>query len=207
MPGPPPPPPPPGPPPPPAGPSFSIGKAPGKSSGAGGANNRDQLLNSIRGGATLRKTVTNDRSAPIIEGKPGGAAGAKAAPPSQQVNGPPSSSSNGVSAAPQLAGLFAGEFLSIMVPSKGGSGNNCSLLIGSGGMPTLKATGRGRMGPVAPAAAAVAAPPASKPAPVPSQAAVPAWKKTGAANGSISRGPPPQPPPANRKPSLVSVLP
>ena len=60
---PPPPPPPPGPPPPPA---PSASKAPPvKSSGAG----RGALLSQIQGGAKLKKTVTNDRSAPVVGSK------------------------------------------------------------------------------------------------------------------------------------------
>lgn len=61
MPGPPPPaPPPPGPPP----PNFSLSKL-----GGGGADNRGALLSSIRQGAKLKKTVTIDKSAPLIPGK------------------------------------------------------------------------------------------------------------------------------------------
>lgn len=56
-----PPPPPPGPPPP---PSFVVA-----SSRKNEADNRNQLLADIRGGTKLKKAVTNDRSAPVIEGK------------------------------------------------------------------------------------------------------------------------------------------
>jgi WAS/WASL-interacting protein len=63
----PPPPPPPGPPPPPALPAFGGGgKSPGK---AADPNSRNQLLKSIQQGARLKKAVTNDRSAPIVDGK------------------------------------------------------------------------------------------------------------------------------------------
>ena len=63
-----PPPPPPGPPPPPAPgppppPAFGGGKK------GGGAPDRGALLNQIHGGAKLKKTVTNDRSAPVVGGK------------------------------------------------------------------------------------------------------------------------------------------
>lgn len=57
----PPPPPPPGPPPP---PSFG-----GATSKSGGADGRGLLLQSIRQGTTLKKTVTSDRSAPHISGR------------------------------------------------------------------------------------------------------------------------------------------
>lgn len=84
----------------------------------------------------------------------------------------------------------------------------------SGGMPVLKATGRGRLGP--------ANQPSSGPGGLsrtPSTETVPtastSWKpKTlnGSTSGSsisspssVNRGPPPQPPPASRKPSLVAV--
>ena len=68
----------------------------------------------------------------------------------------------------------------------------------SGGMPTLKATGRGRLGP------AVARTPSTESSTQPTTS----WKPKTTLNGSVSssainRGPPPQPPPANRKPNMV----
>lgn len=63
---PPPPPGPPGPPPPPIG-GLKLG-APAKSSGGGG-DPRSALLQSIQKGAKLKKTVTVDKSAPVISGK------------------------------------------------------------------------------------------------------------------------------------------
>lgn len=110
MPGPPPPP-PPGGPPPPMMPAFSPPK--------GGPDTRSALLNSIQKGAKLKKTVTNDKSAPII-GKVSNLNSSNS--PTNNVDsgggsrGGGNSSANG--AAMGLGGLFAG------------------------GMPKLKPTGR-----------------------------------------------------------------
>lgn len=63
--------PPPPPPPPPAAPAAPPpAKAPPKSKGGGGgAVNREALLSEIHTGARLKKTVTNDRSAPVVGSK------------------------------------------------------------------------------------------------------------------------------------------
>lgn len=50
----------PAPPPPPPAPSFNLG---------GGSPDVGALLQSIRAGKPLKKTVTNDKSAPAISGK------------------------------------------------------------------------------------------------------------------------------------------
>ncbi|CAJ0578857.1 unnamed protein product, partial [Mesorhabditis spiculigera] len=60
------PPPPPPPPPPPMAPGPPKAAAPTKASSGDG---RGALLSEIRGGARLKKTVTNDRSAPLVSGK------------------------------------------------------------------------------------------------------------------------------------------
>ena len=98
------------------------------------------------------------------------------------------------------------------------SGTNVLLAVCvKGGMPTLKATGRGRLGPVnnqvnsAPARPGMNRTPSTE-----SQTSSTSWKpkmtngSTATNNSSSSaganRGPPPQPPPANRKPSLTPVI-
>jgi WAS/WASL-interacting protein len=88
----------------------------GKSGGV--VDDRNQLLSSIRQGAALKKTVTNDRSAPVIEGgksnnnKPSGPK-PFAVPNNTSVN-----NSNGTAAAPQLGGLFAGKIFSFLFKYK-----------------------------------------------------------------------------------------
>ncbi|KAG8427083.1 hypothetical protein J3459_007552 [Metarhizium acridum] len=128
MPAPPPPPPPPpppgaaGPPPPPPPPGGAPGGMPSRPPASG---NRNALLSDIQKGKSLKKAVTNDRSAPVV-GKtssgggpvlggapavPGGLAppvpGNRARSNSDQGSGQ-AASSGMESAAPQLAGLFAG---------------------------------------------------------------------------------------------------
>ncbi|KAF4252063.1 hypothetical protein CNMCM8057_006530 [Aspergillus fumigatus] len=128
MPPPPPPPPPPGGmggPPPPPPPSGSLPSRPAK----GEVKDRSALLSDITKGTKLKKTVTNDRSAPMIAGGgvksaappvasappvPGMPKPSGLAPPVPSANRLRSSSESGgggdssTSPAPQLAGLFAG---------------------------------------------------------------------------------------------------
>ena len=65
MPPPPPPPPPPGAPAPPPAPAFGAPKGGGKAPKPSGGQSRGALLDQIHKGAKLKKTVTNDRSAPV----------------------------------------------------------------------------------------------------------------------------------------------
>ena len=81
-------------------------------------------------------------------------------------------------------------------------------------MPTLKATGRGRLGP---ANQAAPPPPGNNNKPIGGTASITRtpstessqWKpKTlngSTSSSSINRGPPPQPPPANRKPTAIVI--
>ena len=100
----PPPPPPPGAPPPPGPPppSFSPPK--------GGGGERKDLLKQIQKGSKLKKTVTNDRSAPIVGGNknPGGGGGG-GAPASRGVGQNTSHDPGpGPGPLPGIGGLFSG---------------------------------------------------------------------------------------------------
>ena len=112
-----PPPPPPGPPPPPAA-SSVRGPKPSNRKAGGGAPDRNALLNSIHKGKALKKTVTNDRSAPLV----GGTKTSNNTQGSSNLNGGPkfppggskpstNRSENGNGETPRLpgiGGLFAG---------------------------------------------------------------------------------------------------
>ena len=105
----PPPPPPPGPPKPPPAPQG--GRAP-SNKGGGGATDRNDLLKSIQQGKALKKTVTNDRSGPIVEGKNNNnnnhrTAGPGAGDSSRNGRGNQNSSDNngGSAPAPRLPGI------------------------------------------------------------------------------------------------------
>jgi len=60
---------PPPPPPPPAAPPPPKASSGGKKGGGDANAGRSALLSSIQGGAKLKKTVTNDRSSPLVGSK------------------------------------------------------------------------------------------------------------------------------------------
>ncbi|PSN31432.1 hypothetical protein C0J52_24434 [Blattella germanica] len=114
-----PPPPPPGPPPPGPPPPPAFG---GGSSRPVDGDGRNLLLKSIRQGKTLKKTVTNDRSAPIV--------------------GKVSSASSSTNSSPRTNSGFGSSSDVSRVNGPGG--------LFSGGIPKLKPVGRGYAGNVTP---------------------------------------------------------
>jgi len=112
----PPPPPPPGPPPP---IGLGIGQPP-KSVPTGGGSNRNDLLKSIQQGKALKKTVTNDRSSPLVSTSNSKADAVSSG--SRTGGGTGSSSSIGNSTQtrlPGIGGLFA-EGIPRLKPTSGG---------------------------------------------------------------------------------------
>ncbi|XP_049957199.1 WAS/WASL-interacting protein family member 2-like [Schistocerca serialis cubense] len=163
----PPPPPPPGPPPPPV---FGGGTPK-----LAGDESRNQLLQSIRKGTTLKKTVTCDRSAPIISGKVKGS-------DSSSING----STNFSSSSSTRFNSSSTDF-----PKNNGLGG-----LFKGEMPKLRPTGR--LGDTGSALQNMTqsrhSPPASNARQDSDRRPYPYDIK--------NRGPPPQPPPPSQKPSM-----
>ncbi|XP_017773199.1 PREDICTED: WAS/WASL-interacting protein family member 1-like isoform X2 [Nicrophorus vespilloides] len=129
MPGPPPPPPPGVPPPmmPPPPTAFAPSK--------GGPDNRSALLSSIRQGAKLKKTVTVDKSAPMLGKNSNGNSGGIASPSSRGGNG---STMGGVGGGPPmgLGGLFAGGMPKLKPTGKQLAPSNANRSTDGGGSPT-----------------------------------------------------------------------
>ncbi|XP_057326458.1 WAS/WASL-interacting protein family member 3-like isoform X1 [Microplitis mediator] len=165
-------------PPPPPPPTFNIASA------AGGDQGRNLLLQSIRSGKTLKKTVTVDKSAPCISGKvkngptsavnssSGNTAGSNTINNSSSNSSISSNSSS--SAAPMgLGGLFAG------------------------GMPKLKPTGLRSTIVERDSPSSLPVLSGSNPPPI-----VNNYNTSNNSNSTMKRGPPPVPPPAAQKPQI-----
>ncbi|XP_029826686.2 LOW QUALITY PROTEIN: proline-rich protein 2 [Ixodes scapularis] len=140
---------------------------------------RSVLLSQIRGGATLRKAVTNDRSAPIID------ANKRAAAPTQA---PADGAAPKLNVPAGLAGLFAGGMpkLRPLNPTATGASPAPPSTPRSGAPSGPRPGGAPLQQPAAPSGDT---PPGRRaPAPFPADLA--------------PRGPPPLPPPSSQKPSL-----
>lgn len=172
-------------PPPPPPPMGGLG--PPKPGSSRPAPDRSALLSEIRGGAALKKAVTNDRSAPIIDG-------------SKKASPPPSNGSGKLAAPPGLAGLFAGG-----MPRLRPTGNASSGTAQSSSAPPSSG---------APLPSSRQQPPSSSPAlgvprahPQPHHSETPPVRRAPAPfPADVSpRGPPPAPPPSSNKPSLSAL--
>ncbi|XP_039296614.1 WAS/WASL-interacting protein family member 2 [Nilaparvata lugens] len=166
----PPPPPPPGPPPPPSFPAAAP-------TATSDPNQRNQLLQSIRKGTNLKKTVTNDRSAPVVGGKSGGTPGG---------SGPPSLGSPGSGGSPKSGSATLGR-------------NNALAGLFAGGMPKLKPTGLDIGQSNSSQSQSLTS------LPVANASSLHTKMENSRRQLSIdvkNRGPPPQPPPANQKPTM-----
>ncbi|KAL1983866.1 hypothetical protein VTN96DRAFT_9790 [Rasamsonia emersonii] len=215
MPAPPPPPPPPPPPatggpPPPPPPPDSLPSRPGKAE----VKDRSALLQDITKGTKLRKTVTNDRSAPMIEKKSSGPA-IGGAPPVPGMPKPPGGlappvpggnrlrsnsegrsggddSSSSVPSAPQLGGLFAGGMPKLR--SRGG--------VDTGANRDAAYLSDSEASRPDPPAASAPKPPTARPPPVPSSTESPSAPPVNPLVANL-RKPPPKP--ASRPSSTVST--
>ncbi|KAG8421383.1 verprolin [Metarhizium acridum] len=229
MPAPPPPPPPPpppgaaGPPPPPPPPGGAPGGMPSRPPASG---NRNALLSDIQKGKSLKKAVTNDRSAPVV-GKtssgggpvlggapavPGGLAppvpGNRARSNSDQGSGQ-AASSGMESAAPQLAGLFAGGMPKLKKRGGIDTGANSDASYLSDPGESRSSAPKPPGAPKPPSGAAPAIP--GRGLPILSPGAAGHLRKTTPLGGSKPPPPPigkkPPPLPTSRKPSSKAISP
>ncbi|XP_075237478.1 verprolin 1 [Lycorma delicatula] len=177
----PPPPPPPGPPLPP--PSFPSGSPTG-SVGSVDPNGRNLLLQSIRKGTALKKTVTNDRSAPAVGADGGGSS-------NNSINSSSSSSNPKSPSGANVRNINSGS-------ATLGRNNGLAGLF-AGGMPKLKPTGLdiGQSSNTSQSLNSL---------PLVANNSTLYTKQDGVRKQfSVdikNRGPPPQPPPANQKPAM-----
>jgi len=99
-----------------------------------GKGNRNNLLNEIQGGKRLKKTVTNDRSSPLV-GATSSAAPTAGASTTSKNDGNSSSSSQSVGPLPGIGGLFAGG-MPTLKKTKGGVNTGRSFNQDSSGVNT-----------------------------------------------------------------------
>lgn len=105
-----------------------------KASSSSGGDNRSALFQSIQKGAKLKKTVTNDKSGPLISGKVtsnnGTSGGSGVSAPSRPP--PPSSignNSNVTNGMPKLGGIFEGMSTMPKLKPVGGRGEFTETMI------------------------------------------------------------------------------